>query len=77
MQEQKDEGGVVGSQVLRASVISVQASQVLIKSPGSRQAARHAQNELDLVVAQLREDQQSLHDKKQLLAEALREKQHL
>ena len=52
-------------------------SQVLIKSPGSRQAARHAQNELDLVVAQLREEQQSLHDKKQLLAEALREKQHL
>ena len=51
--------------------------QVLTKSPGSRQAARQAQNELDLVVAQLREDQQSLLDKEQLLAEALREKQNL
>ena len=32
---------------------------------------------MDLVVAQLREEQQSLLDKKQLLAEALREKRHL
>ena len=48
--------------------------QVLTKSPGSRNAARQAENELDLVVAQLREEQQSLLDKKQLLAEALREK---
>ena len=51
--------------------------QVLTKSLGSRQVTRQAQNELDLVVAQLREVQQSLHDKKQLLAEALREKQLL
>ena len=50
---------------------------MLTKSPGSRHAARQAENELDLVFAQLREEQQSLLDKKQLLADALREKQHL
>ena len=51
--------------------------QVLTKSSGSRHAVRQAQNEWDLLEAQLREAQQFVHDKKQLLAEALREKQHL
>ena len=51
--------------------------QVLTESLGSRHAARQAENELDLVVAQLREEQQSLVDKKQLFADTLREKQHL
>ena len=51
--------------------------QVLTKSPGPRHATRQAQNELDFLVAQLREEQQIVLDKKQLLAEALREKQLL
>ena len=45
---------------------------VLTKSLVFRHAARQAEKELDIVVAQLREE-----DKKQLLAEVLREKQHL
>ena len=50
--------------------------QVLTKSPGPRHAFRQAQNELDLLVAQF-EEQQIVHDKKQLLAEVLHEKQLL
>ena len=51
--------------------------QVLTKSSGSRHAVRQAQNEFDLLDARLREAQQFVHDKKQLLAEASREKQHI
>ena len=51
--------------------------QVLTKSSGSRHAVRQAQNEWDLLEAQSREAQQFVHDKKQLLAELLREKQLL
>ena len=51
--------------------------QVLTKSSGSRHAVREAQNEWDLLEAQLREAQQFVHVKKQLLAELLREKQLL
>ena len=47
--------------------------QVLTKSSGSRHAVRQAQNDLDLLIAQLREAQQFVHDKKQLLAELFRE----
>ena len=49
--------------------------QVLTKSSGSRHALRQAHNEC--LEAQSREAQQFVHDKNQLLAELLREKQLL